>query len=57
MANERDIAQKLIQALRPIEADAEGGLQHGANLHKVLEGMRDAAGNPAANAAKQLGAP
>jgi sialic acid synthase SpsE len=57
MANEHDIAQKLIQALRRIEADAEGGLQHGGNLHRVLEGIRDAAGNAAADAAKQLGLP
>jgi sialic acid synthase SpsE len=57
MANERDVAQRLIQALRRIEADAEGGLQHGGNLHKVLEGIRDAAGNAAADAAKQLGLP
>jgi hypothetical protein len=57
MANERDVAQRLIQALRRIEADAEGGLQQGGNLHKVLEGIRDAAGNAAADAAKQLGLP
>jgi hypothetical protein len=55
MPDDRDLLVKLIQALRRIEADAEGALLHGGNQHKVLEGIRDAAGNAAAEAAKQIG--
>ncbi len=54
MADDRDVAQKLVQALRRIEADAEGALLHGGNLHKVLQDIRDAAGAAAADAARQL---
>jgi sialic acid synthase SpsE len=53
--DEPAIATKLIQALRRIEADAEGALLHGGNLHKAVEAIRDAAGSAAADAAKQLG--
>ncbi len=54
MADDRDLAQKLVQALRRIEADAEGALLHGGNLRRALEAIRDAAGAAAAEAARQL---
>lgn len=55
MAEDRDLAQTLIQALRRIEADAEEALQRGGNLHQALRAIRDAAGNIAADAAKRIG--
>jgi hypothetical protein len=55
MANERETALKLILALRRIEADAEGALLHGGNLHKVLQSIRDAAGSAAAEATNEIG--
>jgi hypothetical protein len=57
MADDRALAQKLVQALRRIEADAEGALLHGGALRKTLEAIRDAAGQSAADAAKELGMP
>jgi hypothetical protein len=57
MAKERETAVKLIQALRRIEVDAEGALLHGGNLHKILESIRDAARNAAAEAASRRHAP
>ena len=55
MTDDRELARTLIQALRRIEADAEGALQHGGNLHQALRAIRDAAGNIAADAAKRIG--
>ena len=57
MSDSADLVQKLVQALRRIEADAEGALLHGGALKKTLEGIRDQAGNAAADAAKQAGLP
>ncbi len=55
MADDADLARILIQALRRIEADAEGALQRRGNLRQALTTIRDAAGNAAADAAKQIG--
>ena len=57
MADERDIAQKLVFALRRIVADAEGASLHGGNPKKVIEDIKAAAMNAAEDAAKQLGMP
>jgi hypothetical protein len=57
MSEERDIVVRLVQALRRIEAKAEGALLHAGNLHKVLEDIRDAAGSAAAEAAQQMKMP
>ena len=51
------LSETLVQALRRIEADAEGALLHGGALKKTLESIRDQAGNAAADAAKQAGLP
>jgi hypothetical protein len=45
----------MVYALRRIEADAEGALQHGGALRKALEAIRDQAGAIAAEAAKESG--
>jgi hypothetical protein len=55
MADDRELVQTLIEALRRIEADAEGALQRGGNLHQALRDIRDAAGNIAADAANRIG--
>ena len=57
MPDDHDLARTLVQALRRIEADAEGAVQHGGNLKQALAAIRDAAGNVAAAAAKELGMP
>jgi hypothetical protein len=55
VADHRELVQTLVQALRRIEADAEGALQHGGNFHQALRDIRDAAGNIAADAAQRIG--
>ncbi len=55
MGNNTELMQKLIHALRRIEADAEAALQRRGNLRQALTAIRDAAGNAAADAAKQIG--
>ncbi len=55
MANDRELAETLIEALRRIEADAERALQQGGDLNRAQRDIRDAAGNIAADAAKRVG--
>ncbi len=55
MAEDSDLVRKLVQALRRIEADAEGALLHRGGLRKTLEQIRDQAGEIAADAAKETG--
>lgn len=57
MSGDREIAQKLVFALRRIVADAEGGLLHGGNPRKSVETMKNAIASAADDAAKQLGMP
>ncbi len=57
MADEREIAQKLVFALRRIVADAEGAALHGGNPKKALDDIKAAAMNAAEDAAQQLGMP
>jgi hypothetical protein len=60
MTDATDAVKPLVFALRKIEADAEGLAQKGglgADLQKLVEAIRDGAGNLAADAAKQLKMP
>lgn len=57
MGDSSELVQTLVQALRRIEADAEGALLHRGSLRKALESIRDQAGSAAADAAKQAGLP
>ena len=55
MPDSQALVQKMVYALRRIEADAEGALQHGGAPRKALEAIRDQAGAIAAEAAKESG--
>ncbi len=55
MADERQLVERLVYALRRIEADAEGALTHGRALRQALAAIRDEAGQSAADAAREVG--
>ncbi|HEX7967561.1 MAG TPA: hypothetical protein VF502_05035 [Stellaceae bacterium] len=55
MTDDRERVEKLVYALRRIEADAEGALAHGGGLRKALTSIRDQAGQAAAEAARDIG--
>ncbi len=55
MADDQQLVERLVQALRRIEANAEGALSHGRGLRKALTEIRDEAGQTAADAAKETG--
>ena len=55
MGDNSDLVQQLVQALRRIEADADGDLQHGGNLRQALSAIRDGVGNIAADTARRIG--
>jgi hypothetical protein len=50
------IARDLVFALRMIEADADGALEHG-NAEAALRAIRERAGSAAADAARRLKMP
>ncbi len=55
MADDRQLVERLVYALRRIEADAEGALTRGRGLRQALAAIRDEAGQSAADAAREAG--
>lgn len=56
MCETAEIARNLVFALRKIEANADGALEHG-NAKAALHAIRESAGSTAADAARQLKIP
>ena len=56
MPDPTEIARNLVFALRKIEANADGALEHG-NAKAALQAIRESAGEAAADAARQLKMP